>query len=185
MWLLLVLTAGGAAFLSHARNSRWQTALQAPAVFGPIEVRLPRGWQVAPEDRGNGIQIIARDPGTRKVLAIAATSAEEAFDAMEYFMRTQALALSTNGQELIQYDEEVDVPGGEGIIIHLMDGRENPVASVAHVSFGSEMAVVAELRNVSRRTPDDEDLLLEVTKSLRFHPEAVRKPTTTTTGVEL
>ncbi len=185
MWFLLGLMIAAAALLSHVRTSRWQSALQQAAVFGSIEVRLPKGWQVAPEDRGDTIQITAREPGGKKTLTITATSARVEFDAMEYFMRTQALALAINERELVQYDEEVEVPGGKGAIFHLMDSRENPIASVAHVSFESGIAVVVDLRDAARRTPDDEALLMEVTRSLRAHAEPARTPKATTDSVVL
>lgn len=180
MWLLLAFTVAGAALLSHWRTNRGRSALQESATFGPIEVRLPKGWQITTQDRNGVARITAREPGGRDKLTITATFSDTSFDPNEFFMRSQAIALSMGEHELVRHDEEVTVPGGEGMIFHVMGVQENPIASIAYVRFASGQSVTVDLQNTGQRTFADENLLFDVTQSLRPHAGApVHRPTDT------
>lgn len=178
MWLLLAFTVAGAALLSHVRTNRGRAALQESATFGPIEVRLPKGWQVTAQDRNGVARITAREPAGRDKLIITTTFSAAGFDEDEFLLRTQAIALSMGEHELVRQDEEVSVPGGKGMILHVMGVQENPIASIAIVRFESGQSVTVDLQNTGQRTSADENLLLDVTESLRPHAGA-RRPTNT------
>ena len=168
LWLLLALTIAGASLLTHMRTGRWQAALQEPATFGPIEVRLPKGWHVTARNRNGSMRITAREPGGRSELTI---TSDGAFDPTEFSTRSEDIALSMGEHELVRHDEQVNVPGGEGTIIHLMDAHENPIASIAQVRFASGQTVTVDSRNTGQRTSADEAVLFYVTQSLRAHAE--------------
>jgi hypothetical protein len=182
LWLLLAFTLAGAALLAHSRTGRWQAALQEPATFGPIEVRLPKGWQVTTRNRNGSMKITAREPGGRNVLTI---TSDASFDPTEFFTRSEEIALSMGEHELARHDEEVDVPGGKGIIIHLIDAHDNPIASMAQVRFASGQTLTVDSRNTGQRTPADEALLFYVTQSLRVHAGAPAQPPANTDGVDI
>jgi hypothetical protein len=185
LWLLLALTVAGAALLTHLRTGRWQAALQKSATFGSIEVRLPKGWQVTSHDRNGSTRITAREPGGRSELTISAATSGPTFDPTEFLTRIKDAALNMGDHMLTKYDEVVDVPGGEGVIVHIIDAHENPIASIAHVRFESGQTVTVDVRNTGQRTPADEALLFCVTQSLRVHAGTPVPPPATTDGVVL
>jgi len=185
LWLLLAFTVAGAALLTHLRTGRWQAGLQEPTTFGPIEVRLPKGWQVTSRNRNGNMRITAREPGGRNVLTI---TSDASFDPTEFFTRSEEIALSMGERELVRHDEKVDVPGGKGTIIHLVDAHDNPIASIAQVRFASGQTVTVDSQNTGQRTPADEALLFYVTQSLRIHGSPAgtpAQPPANTDGVDI
>ena len=185
MWLLLALTIAGAALLSHFRIARAQTVLREPATYGAIDVRLPKGWQVTTRENNGSTRVVAREPGGRSTLTIIASPSEAQFDPTEFLLRAQAIAIAMGEHELAQYDEPVTVPGGNGTIYHITDTQENPITSMAHLTFDSGQTVTVDLQNTGLRTPEDEELLLDVTQSLRIHPGTPGRLPTTTNGLVL
>ena len=113
-------------------------------------------------------------------MAVTTTFSDASFDPTDFFVRSQGIALSMGEHELVRHDEEVTLPGGKGIIFHVMDSEEDPIASIAYVRFESGQNVTVDLQTTGPRTLADENLLFEVTQSLRAHAGApVHQPTST------
>lgn len=176
LWVLFALTVAAAAGLAKWKAQRLSAHLAASVAYGTVEARLPKDWPVSFRLRGTTTQIIAREPGGGRVLAIRTGSGGTQDETMQFLMRSRGMALAMGERDLIHYDEEVSVVGGKGKIIHVIDSEEKPIASMGFVTFGNGRTAMVELRTEDERTEADEQLLYSVTQSLRAKEGAPAQP---------
>lgn len=163
VWAVLLLCIGGAALLIYVKGRLWGIDLADPRTIGSVQVSLPKGWDVSFDRESYAEEIVATEgKAPNRRLTVRTINDAGRLSPMELLLGTGMFPQMGFEPEDLR-EEDVQVPGGEGYIIHPLRGTP-----VALIRTDDGRAVTVQVQHRGQPTASDEALIYEVTKSIRL-----------------
>lgn len=187
LWLILLMTLGGAYLLTQWKTRRWHVELQAPMTYGQVRLPLPENWNVEHVGSDGDDVILAKESASpQRRLLVSTFLNEHAKTPVDYLLYSGVLPMEIlQTPDLQRESEELNIPNGEGILIHVARTRSSlrgirsvHYESIACVIYDDGRGILMQLSNPTSSSPEDDALLYEIARKLTLADPPTPQPVT-------